>query len=89
MIFGKFNPATTVDMDMRGNTDLRKLPVGTLIITVGPTIDVTHKDYQYLKFNDGWRSPDGTTYDDEALATSLTEQIAAHRKAIATYVPYY
>lgn len=34
-------------------------------------------------------SSDGTTYDDEALATSLTEQIAAHRKAIATYVPYY
>ena len=28
-------------------------------------------------------------YADEALATSLTEQIAAHRKAIATYVPYY
>ena len=45
MIFRKSNPATTVDMDMRGNTDLRKLPVGTLIITVGPTIDVTHTDY--------------------------------------------
>lgn len=87
MIFNK--KATTTYLDMRGDTDLRKLPIGTLIITVGPTIDVTHKDYQYLKFNDGWRSPDGTTYDDEALATNLTEQIAAHRKAIATYVPYY
>ena len=84
-----FNKATTVHLDMRGKTDLRRLPIGTLIITVGPTIDVTHKDMQYLKFNDGWRSPDGTNYDDEALATSLTGQIAAHRKAIATYVPYY
>ena len=84
-----FNKATTVHLDMRGKTDLRRLPIGTLIITVGPTIDVTHKDMQYLKFNDGWRSPDGTTYDDEALATSLTEQIAAHRKPTATYVPYY
>lgn len=84
-----FNKATTVHLDMRGKTDLRRLPIGTLIITVGPTIDVTHKDMQYLKCNDGWRSPDGTTYDDEALATSLTEQVAAHRKAIATYVPYY
>ena len=81
-----FNKATTVHLDMRGKTDLRRLPIGTLIITVGPTIDVTHKDYQYLKCNDGWRSPDGTTYDDAALATSLTEQIAAHRKAIATYM---
>ena len=84
-----FNKATTVHLDMRGKTDLSRLPIGTLIITVGPTIDVTHKDMQYLKCNDGWQSPDGTTYDDEALATSLTEQIAAHRKAIATYVPYY
>lgn len=89
MIFGKSNPATTADMDMRGNTDLRKLPVGTLIITVGPTIDVTHKDMQYFRRNDDWVSPDGTTYDDQSLAASLTEQIAAHRKAIATYVPYY
>lgn len=84
-----FNKATTVHLDMRGKTDLRRLPIGTLIITVGPTIDVTHKDMQYLKFNDGWRSPDGTTYDDQSLAANLTEQIAAQRKAIATYVPYY
>lgn len=84
-----FNKATTVHLDMRGKTDLRRLPIGTLIITVGPTIDVTHKDMQYFRRNDDWVSPDGTTYDDEALATSLTEQIAAHRKAIATYVPYY
>lgn len=84
-----FNKATTVHLDMRGKTDLRRLPIGTLIITVGPTIDVTHKDMQYFRRNDDWCSPDGTTYDDEALATSLTEQIAAHRKAIATYVPYY
>ena len=89
MIFGKSNLATTVDMDMRGNTDLRKLPVGTLIITVGPTIDVTHKDMQYLKCNHAWVTTDGTTYDDQSLAANLTEQIAAHRKAIATYVPYY
>ena len=40
-----FNKATTVHLDMRGKTDLRRLPIGTLIITVGPTIDVTHKDY--------------------------------------------
>ena len=87
MIFN--NKSTTTYLDMRGNTDLRKLPIGTLIITVGPTFEVTHRDYQYLKFNDCWRSPDGTTYDDEALASNLTEQTAAHRKAIATYVPYY
>lgn len=87
MIFNK--KSTTAYLDMRGNTDLRKLPIGTLVITVGPTIETTHKDMQYLKFNDGWRSPDGTTYDDQSLAANLTEQIAAHRKAIATYVPYY
>ena len=84
-----FNKATTVNLDMRGKTDLRRLPIGTLIITVCHTIDVTHKDMQYLKRNDDWVSPDGTTYDDQSLAANLIEQIAAHRKAIATYVPYY
>ena len=84
-----FNKATTVHLDMRGKTDLRRLPIGTLIITVGPTIDVTHKDMQYFRRNDDWVSPDGTTYDDQSLAAHLTEQLAAHRKAISTYVPYY
>lgn len=84
-----FNKATTVHLDMRGKTDLRRLPIGTLIITVGPTIDVTHKGMQYFRRSDDWVSPDGTTYDDQSLAANLTEQIAAHRKAIATYVPYY
>mgnify|MGYP001011073659 CR=1 FL=1 len=40
---------TVVFLDMRHETDLSTLPVGTLIITVGPTENVTHEDRQYMK----------------------------------------
>lgn len=36
-------------IDMRGEVDLCTLPVGTFIVTVGPTKDVTHEDHQYMK----------------------------------------
>ena len=40
---------TVVFLDRLHETDLSALPVGTLIITVGPTEQVTHEDRQYLK----------------------------------------
>ena len=70
---------TVVFLDMRHETDLSTLPVGTLIITVGPTENVTHEDRQYMKCH----------WDDESLAEDLKEQINIGRRAIATYIPIY
>jgi hypothetical protein len=80
---------TVVFLDMRHETDLSALPVGTLIITVGPTENVTHEDRQYMKCQRNWISPDGGHWDDESLAEDLREQINMDRRAIATYIPIY
>lgn len=80
---------TVVFLDMRHETDLSALPMGTLIITVGPTEQVTHEDRQYLKGKRTWLCPDGGQYDDESLAEDLGEQIEMGRRAIATYIPIY
>ena len=50
---------TVAFLDRNGETDLSALPVGTLIITVGPTEQVTHEDRQYMKCQRHWISPDG------------------------------
>lgn len=50
---------TVVFLDRLHETDLSALPVGTLIITVGPTEQVTHEDRQYLKGKRTWLCPDG------------------------------
>lgn len=76
-------------IDMRGEVDLCTLPVGTFIVTVGPTKDVTHEDHQYMKCKRSWRGSDESTWDDHALAEELTEQTRAGRRAIARYVPTY
>lgn len=76
-------------IDMRGEVDLCTLPVGTFIVTVGPTKDVTHEDHQYMKCKRSWRGSDESTWDDHALAEELTEQTCAGRRAIACYVPTY
>lgn len=76
-------------LDRHGETDLSALPVGTLIITVGPTEQVTHEDRQYMKCQHDWISPDNGHWDDQSLAEDLVEQINMGRKAIATYVPIY
>ncbi len=80
---------TVVFLDRLHETDLSALPVGTLIITVGPTEQVTHEDRQYLKDQRHWISPDGGHWDDESLAEDLGEQINMGRRAIATYIPIY
>ena len=80
---------TVVFLDRLHETDLSALPVGTLIITVGPTEQVTHEDRQYLKDQRHWISPDGSQYDDESLPEDLGEQINMGRQAIATYIPIY
>lgn len=80
---------TVVFLDRLHETDLSALPVGTLIITVGPTEQVTHEDRQYLKDQRHWISPDGDHWDDESLAEDLGEQIEMGRRAIATYIPIY
>lgn len=80
---------TVVFLDRLHETDLSALPVGTLIITVGPTEQVTHEDRQYLKGQRHWISPDGGHWDDESLAEDLGEQIEMGRRAIATYIPIY
>lgn len=76
-------------IDMHGEVDLRALPVGTLIVTVGPTENVTHEDRQYMKGKRTWLSPDGGQWDDQSLAEDLNEQTRAGRRAIARYVPTY
>ena len=58
---------TVAFLDRNGETDLSSLPVGTLIITVGPTEQVTHEDRQYMKCQRDWMSPDGGHWDDESL----------------------
>jgi hypothetical protein len=80
---------TVAFLDRNGETDLNALPVGTLIITVGPTPEVTHEDRQYMKCQHDWISPDGSHWDDQSLAEDLVEQINMGRKAIATYIPIY
>lgn len=80
---------TVVFLDMRHETDLSSLLVGTLIITVGPTKQVTHEDRQYMKCQRHWISPDGGHWTDESLAEDLVEQINMGRRAIATYIPIY
>lgn len=80
---------TVAFLDMLGETNLSSLPVGTLIITVSPTEQVTHEDRQYLKGKRTWLCPDGGQYDDESLAEDLGEQIEMGRRAIATYIPIY
>lgn len=42
-------PAITF-IDMHGEVDLRTLPLGTVIVTVGPGHGKTHEDRQYMKF---------------------------------------
>lgn len=76
-------------LDRNGETDLSSLPVGTLIITVGPTEQVTHEDRQYMKCQRLWISPDSGHWTDESLAEDLVEQINMGRRAIATYIPIY
>jgi hypothetical protein len=80
---------TVAFLDRNGETDLSSLPVGTLIITVGPTEQITHEDRQYMKCRRHWISPDGGHWDDESLAEDLGEQIEMGRRAIATYIPIY
>lgn len=80
---------TVVFLDMRHETDLSALPMGTLIITVGPTPEVTHEDRQYMKCQHDWISPDHGHWTDESLAEDLVEQINMGRRAIATYIPIY
>lgn len=80
---------TVAFLDRNGETDLSSLPVGTLIITVGPTEQMTHEDRQYIKCQRLWISPDGGHWDDESLAEDLGEQIEMGRRAIATYIPIY
>lgn len=80
---------TVAFLDRNGETDLSSLPVGTLIITVGPTEQVTHEDRQYMKCQRLWISPDGGHWDNESLAEDLGEQIEMGRRAIATYIPIY
>ena len=80
---------TVAFLDRNGETDLSSLPVGTLIITVGPTEQMTHEDHQYMKCQRLWISPDGGHWDDESLAEDLGEQIEMGRRAIATYIPIY
>lgn len=80
---------TVAFLDRNGETDLSSLPVGTLIITVGPTEQMTHEDRQYMKCQRLWISPDGSHWDDESLAEDLGEQIEMGRRAIATYIPIY
>lgn len=80
---------TIAFLDRNGETDLSSLPVGTLIITVGPTEQMTHEDRQYMKCQRLWISPDGGHWDDESLAEDLGEQIEMGRRAIATYIPIY
>ena len=80
---------TVAFLDRNGETDLSSLPVGTLIITVGPTEQVTHEDRQYMKCQRHWISTDGGHWDDESLAEDLGEQINMGRRAIATYIPIY
>ncbi len=80
---------TVAFLDMLGETNLSSLPVGTLIITVGPTEQVTHEDRQYLKGKRTWLCPDGGQYDDESFVEDLVEQINMGRRAIATYIPIY
>lgn len=80
---------TVAFLDMRHETDLSSLPVGTLIITVGPTEQVTHEDRQYMKCQRHWISPGGGHWTDESLAEDLVEQINMGRRAIATYIPIY
>lgn len=80
---------TVAFLDKNGETDLSSLPVGTLIITVGPTEQMTHEDRQYMKCQRLWISPDGGHWDDESLAEDLGEQIEMGRRAIATYIPIY
>lgn len=76
-------------IDMHGEVDLHALPVGTLIVTVGTTENVTHEDRQYMKCRRTWISPDGGQWDDPSLAEDLNEQTRAGRRAIARYVPTY
>lgn len=76
-------------IDMRGEVNLRTLPVGTFIVTVGPTKDDTHEDRQYMKCKRLWRGSDESTWDDHSLAEELTEQTLAGRRAIARYIPIY
>lgn len=38
------NMPAVAAIDMRGEVNLRTLPVGTFIVTVGPTKDVTHAE---------------------------------------------
>jgi len=80
---------TVAFLDRNGETDLSSLPVGTLIITIGPTEQMTHEDRQYMKCQRLWISPDGGHWDDESLAEDLGEQIEMGRRAIATYIPIY
>lgn len=81
-------PAITF-IDMRGEVDLRTLPLGTLIVTVGPTENVTREDRQYMKCQRTWISPNGGHWDDQSLAEDLSEQTRTGRRAIARYVPIY
>lgn len=80
---------TVAFLDRNGETDLSSLPVGTLIITVGPTEQVTHEDRQYMKCQRHWINPDGGHWDDQSLAEDLGEQINMGRRAIAAYIPIY
>jgi hypothetical protein len=76
-------------IDMHGEVDLHALPVGTLIVTVGTTENVTHEDRQYMKFGARGSAPTGGQWDDPSLAEDLNEQTRAGRRAIARYVPTY
>lgn len=76
-------------IDMHGEVDLRTLPLGTLIVTVGPGNSKTHEDRQYMKCQRTWISPNGGHWDDQSLAEDLTEQTRTGRRAIATYIPIY
>lgn len=76
-------------IDMRGEVDLCTLPVGTFIVTVGPTKDVTHEDHQYMKCKRSWRGSDESTWDDHSLAEELTEQTLAGRRTIIRDIPNY
>lgn len=76
-------------IDMRGEVDLCTLPVGTFIVTVGPTKDVTHEDHQYMKCKRSWRGSDESTWDDHSLAEDLNEQARAGRRISIEYIPVY
>lgn len=73
--------------DMHGEIDLRTLPMGTLIITIGPTDTASYEDRQYMKCQHTWVSPDGGQWDDRSLAEDIDGQTRAGRRAIVHYAP--